>query len=85
MLFQSIEAQWAQLVGVARSASPNTTAGIVVVLTLIITTLARKQHKNISNVPVHGYTSILEPTILLQSRFVTGAKGIVASGYQKVR
>lgn len=84
MLFQSIEAQWAQLVAVARSASPNTTAGIVVVLTLIITTLARKRH-NISNVPVHGYTSILEPTILLQSRFVTGAKGIVASGYQKVR
>ncbi|KAL5332550.1 cytochrome P450 [Aspergillus crustosus] len=37
------------------------------------------------NAPVFGYRSFLEPTFLLQSRFILGAKGIINKAYKTMK
>lgn len=45
--------------------------------------LTNGKHKKL-NVPTFGYRSWFEPTFLLQTRFVTGAKQLVHEAYTKV-
>ena len=40
--------------------------------------------RKLPNAPVYGYRSALEPTFLLQSRFIMGAHDIIKGAYQKV-
>ncbi|KAI1330891.1 cytochrome P450 [Xylariaceae sp. FL0255] len=61
------------------------TIGLAIAIACILPSIARKRNVNIRNVPVHGYTSIFEPTFVLQWRFVLGARHIIASGYKKFK
>lgn len=79
----SMETPLLRLVELARSASFEHIVGIVLVTVLIASVLQGDNKKNISNIPIHK-ASRLEPAIVLQSRFVTGARSIISSGYQKV-
>lgn len=77
------EIQLLRLFELARSASFVHIVGTVLALALIASALKGGDKKNISNIPIHN-SFRLEPTILLQSKFVHGAKSIISSGYQKV-
>ncbi|KAM7222976.1 Cytochrome P450 [Rhypophila decipiens] len=60
-------------------------AGAVMLVVLSLISSWRRNKKNIANVPIHGYRSRFEPTMLLQLRFVMGAKGIISSGYKRFK
>ena len=47
------------------------------------TSLISKRPKA-SNAVYHGYRSWLEPTFLVQARYIVNARNIISSGYQKV-
>lgn len=43
-----------------------------------------KAPKHRYTAPVQGFYSILEPTFVLQARFIAGAQNIIKKGYQNV-
>ncbi|KAM7190976.1 Cytochrome P450 [Naviculisporaceae sp. PSN 640] len=59
--------------------------GLVILLVLSFFSSWRRSKKNIANVPIHGYRSRFEPAMLLQLRFVMGAKNIISTGYKKFK
>lgn len=84
MLWESTRASWLEVFELARSTSPDLKMYILVAVILVFPILNRSRDVNIRNVPIHGHKSAIEPTMLLQSRFVMGAKDVIASGYKKV-
>lgn len=44
-----------------------------------------KRRPGVTNAVYHGYRSWLEPTFLVQARYIISARNIITSGYQKVR
>ncbi|KAF2191565.1 cytochrome P450 [Zopfia rhizophila CBS 207.26] len=50
----------------------------------ILSSLLQKRPK-VLNAPFHGYRSWLEPTFFVQTRYVTSARKIITSGYQKYK
>lgn len=83
MLQEKIAMHLLRLIELVRSANVEQIVGIVLVAFLISSVLKGHNKKNIANIPIHN-GSRLEPAILLQSRFVTGAKHMISSGYKKV-
>lgn len=84
MLWYKTETHLLRLLELAQSTRLEQIVGIVLVTVLVTSVLrGNNRQRNIPNIPIHN-ASCLESKIVLQSRFVTGAKQIIASGYQKV-
>ncbi|KAG8156340.1 hypothetical protein KVR01_013792 [Diaporthe batatas] len=73
-----------QLVDITRCASIGQIAGLLLVTLCITSALHGSKKKNIDKVPVHN-TSRLWPAMVSQLKFVTGARSIISSGYQKFK
>ncbi|KAI0479498.1 cytochrome P450 [Xylariaceae sp. FL0804] len=83
-LFLKIPLQWGRAVALARAASIEQIAVAAIISAFVLTWIGKK-NRNISNIPYHGVTLSLEPAVVAKSKFVTGAKAIVASGCQKFK
>lgn len=78
-----LETHMLRLVELARSASLKQIVSIVLTALLVASFLKRDKKKNVANIPIHN-ASWLEPALVSKSRFVTGARSIISSGYEKV-
>src|SRR4051812_18053636 len=62
-----------------------TVAELLATTFLSLLVLSSIQNRPLVKAPFAGYRSWLEPTFLVRLRFLTNARDILTSGYQKVR
>jgi hypothetical protein len=49
-----------------------------------LSTILLQKKPGLANAPVHGYRSMFEPSLLLRARFITGARDVIMTGYERV-
>ncbi|POS70322.1 hypothetical protein DHEL01_v211284 [Diaporthe helianthi] len=78
----NIETHMLRLVDLALSASFEKIVGVLLITAWITSVLKGSNQKNIANIPIHN-ASRLWPAMVSQLNFVTKARSIISSGYQK--